>query len=102
LGGQSDRDKNLRALFEALNTGISNLQSGIAEIVTDVRSRHFAKNFGTFASGLTSPGFLSSLGAIRASGFNVPATAPSVVDESHKASVFTRAKKRHEDSKTKP
>lgn len=68
------RDAQLRALFESLNVGISNLQEGIAEIVQDVRSNNMSNNMMKLWSSGTPTGTtnLADLALTRASGFSFP------------------------------
>src|SRR5487761_87326 len=91
LKAGENRDAQVRALFESLNTGMSNLQEGIAEVVDDLRQRKHAETWQQQSiftvPGLTDP--LSGLGhfPVPASGFNFP---------SGRQGVFKRAIARHE------
>lgn len=88
LKAGENRDAQVRALFESLNTGMSNLQEGIAEVVDDLRQRKQTETWQQ-QSIFTVPGPLSGLGhfPVPASGFNFP---------SGRQGVFKRAIARHE------
>jgi hypothetical protein len=92
------RDAQLRALFESLNTGISNLQEGIAEVVQDLRKKNLAQMW----SGRQPPNLMSvltslgSLANIPASGFSFPsrtskAAEPTADHEKAKAGAIKKA-----------
>src|ERR1700730_12890850 len=72
------RDAQLRALFESMNIGISNLQEGIAEVVQDLRYRKMKEMWGL---GTTQHPSLTNFNLTPASGFNfaVPNVAAKTV-----------------------
>ena len=81
LDAGENRDAQVRALFESLNTGMTNLQEGIAEIVQDLRQRKTQPIWATVGSPPIVPDI--GLSSPPASGFNFPTGTINPITSKH-------------------
>ena len=105
LKAGENRDAQIRTLFESLNTGMSNLQEGIAEVVSDLRRRNYKDTWENTVFAQNTP--LSFL-VPSASGFNFPSESQGAfkrarmrLEELEKAEAIKEAKEAKESKDKK-
>jgi len=95
-----NRDAQVRALFESLSTGISNLQQGIGEVVQDLRQRKMAEMWpNNLASYSSFPTLLSAVPP--ASGFNFPSKSAERSELTTAQDLAAKIKKRRDTDENK-
>ena len=105
LKAGEDRDAQIQALFESLNTGMSNLQEGIGEVVNDLRQRKLRESWAPVMGSSEPMTALTSILTTPASGFHFPSSSHSVFERAaeiaKKAEAVIKAKEGKESKGSK-